>query len=316
MHPTIQWDELLEQTRARFPRVGVVYGGVSSEREVSIRSGKKVAAALEAQGFTVLHIDPADSLTLPQVDVIYNVLHGRWGEDGCLQGYLELLQIPYTGPGVEGCVVSMNKWLARQVLEGVGIPIPKGGIIQYVEDVPKKFPVIVKPACEGSSIGVCLIETISDWQRLMPDLLKNFSNLFWETYIPGREITVGVIGPESGPWALPILELRPKNKFYDYQAKYTHGMTEFFVPAEFADEQTQEIQQLAVDVFRTLGCRGVGRIDMMVHPDKGPFVLELNASPGMTDLSDLPAEAGAMGWSYEQLVLYIISLASLDALAA
>ncbi len=310
--PSLDWDALLTQTRARFLRVGVICGGVSSEREVSLRSGKNVQAALKRLGWDALLIDPGEALRFPEVDVLYNVLHGRWGEDGILQGYLELWQRPYTGPGLGGCALSWNKWVTRGLLQQAGLPVSKGGRVQTVHDLPPRFPVMVKPACEGSSVGVVYVPDQAHWDAVIAELLKNFSDLYWETYVKGREITIGVLGPASGPWAMPILEIKPKKLFYDYEAKYTPGLTDFEVPAHFSAGDTRRLQHLAVEVFRTLGCRGVGRVDMMVASDGEPYVLELNASPGMTDLSDLPAEAAAMGWTYDQLVLYILSLATLD----
>jgi D-alanine-D-alanine ligase len=258
--------------------------------------------------------------------VVLLCLHGRPGEDGTIQGMLELLRIPYTGSGVLASALAMSKPMTKQILKSFGLPYPNT-VNVYPEDVDAKgrvskalpsAPAMVKPLAEGSSVGVCKITDASQLLPCVVETVKRYRGALVETYITGPEITVGVLedvdADRRQAFALPILELRPKSKagFYDYEAKYTKGMTEFVLPAEISPETTAQAQSLAVKTFQALGCSGYARVDMMVDQSGQPHVLEVNTLPGMTDTSDLPAMAEVAGISYDQLVEKILFSAGLD----
>lgn len=312
-------------------KIGVLYGGLSSEREVSLRSGANCHAALKRLGYENAELidvgtDIAQVLQQRQVEVVFLCLHGRFGEDGTLQGLLELLRIPYTGSGVLASALAISKPMTKQVLKSFALPYPHTVNI-YPEDVADKqalrerlpaVPAMVKPLNEGSSVGV---SKVTEETQLLPCVLETvqkYKGALVETYIHGPEITVGVLEEGDGDArkfiALPILELRPKSKagFYDYEAKYTKGMTDFILPAEISPAATELAQDLAVRTFRALGCSGYARVDMMVDQQGQPHVLEVNTLPGMTDTSDLPAMAEVAGISYDALVEKILSSAGLD----
>ena len=292
-------------------KIGVLCGGVSRERTVSLRSGKNVYSALVRLGYNAVMVDVAhEDVGSCGLDVAFNVLHGQYGEDGTMQAYLEALGIPYTGSRVGASVLGINKFFSKQLMVREGIPTPAFWVITEAE-LPKNipFPLIAKPVSEGSSVGVAVVDFPEDFTRLVSPLLDLFSALLLEEFVTGQEITVGVLELESGLKALPILELRPKNRIYDYEAKYTEGMTEFILPAELSADMTARCQALAIQVHELLGCRGMSRVDMIVHPERGPLVLELNSIPGMTDLSDLPAQAKEAGISFDQLVDIILQSA-------
>lgn len=292
-------------------KIGVLCGGVSRERAVSLRSGKNVYSALLRLGYDAVLVDVAhEDVGACGIDVAFNVLHGQYGEDGTMQAYLEALGIPYTGSRVGASVLGINKFFSKQLMVREGVPTPAFWVITEAE-LPKNtpFPLIAKPVSEGSSVGVAVVDFPEDFTRLVSPLLGLFSALLLEEFVTGQEITVGVLELDSGLKALPILELRPKNRIYDYEAKYTEGMTEFILPAELSDEMTARCQALAIQVHELLGCRGMSRVDMIVHPERGPLVLELNSIPGMTDLSDLPAQAKEAGISFDQLVDIILQSA-------
>ncbi len=292
-------------------KIGVLCGGVSRERTVSLRSGQNVYSALVRLGYNAVMVDVAyEDVGSCGLDVAFNVLHGQYGEDGTMQAYLEALGIPYTGSRVGASVLGINKFFSKQLMVREGIPTPAFWVITEAE-LPKNipFPLIAKPVSEGSSVGVAVVDFPEDFTRLVSPLLDLFSALLLEEFVTGQEITVGVLALESGLKALPILELRPKNRIYDYEAKYTEGMTEFILPAELSADMTARCQALAIQVHELLGCRGMSRVDMIVHPERGPLVLELNSIPGMTDLSDLPAQAKEAGISFDQLVDIILQSA-------
>ncbi len=331
--------------------VGVLYGGLSNEREVSLRSGKNCYNALLRLGYknTVL-IDVSENLTEDlkenAVEIAFLCLHGKYGEDGTVQGLLELMKLPYTGSGVLSSALAMNKPLTKRVLSAQGLPFPTSYVIeehesdnfdQFIKTLPAP-PVMVKPLNEGSSVGVFKIEEASELAGCVKDTLREFGGAIVEGFVSGQEITIGVleeshvsagagIGSHSHSngsavlahtgtqlVALPILELRPKSKagFYDYEAKYTKGMTEFVLPAEISEARTAEAQELAKKTFRALNCSGYARVDMIAGHDGKLYILEVNTLPGMTDTSDLPAMAEVAGISYDQLVERILLSAGLD----
>jgi len=334
------------QKITRETRIGVLYGGLSNEREVSLRSGSNCFNALKRLGYenTVL-IDVSENLVndikLNQVEIAFLCLHGRYGEDGTVQGLLELLKVPYTGSGVLSSALSMNKPLTKKVLQAQDLPFPRSYVIQendgqdlgeFLKSLPKP-PVMVKPLNEGSSVGVHKIDDADKLAGCVEATLKEFGGAIVENYVSGQEITIGVLEVDAAKAngngngngngksshkvelvALPILELIPKSKagFYDYEAKYTKGMTEFVLPAKLSEERTKEAQELAKKTFRALNCSGYARVDMIAGTDGKTYILEVNTLPGMTDTSDLPAMAEVAGISYDALVEKILVSAGLD----
>ena len=303
-------------------KICVLMGGRSGEREVSLRSGKRVFDSLLKQGFNVISMDLDDDLISKlkqeKVDVVYIMLHGRFGEDGVVQGLLEMANIPYTGSKVLASALAMNKLAAKRVFDAVKVPTPRYLEVDASSDVEKEaekikkvfpFPLVLKPTCEGSSLGVSLIKTPEGFDEILKKSVADYKDVFVEEYIKGREVTVGIIGKYADAQALPILELVPKNEFYDYHAKYTEGMTEFIWPARLSMPLYKKTQEVALAAHKALGCYGVSRVDIIVGQDHVPFVHEVNTIPGMTDRSDLPAEAAHAGISFDELVVKILESA-------
>lgn len=314
-------------------KIAVLCGGLSSEREVSLRSGANCLAALKRLGYEKAEVldvgkDVASVLQSGEFEFAFMALHGRYGEDGAVQGLLELLGIPYTGSGVLASALAMSKPLTKKLLEANSIPFAATVVItererEEIDAILSSIdwlPVMVKPLNEGSSVGVFKIESRDEIKAKIIETLDTYGGVLLEKYIVGQEITVGVL--EEPPsrrngkdiWALPILELRPKSKagFYDYEAKYTKGMTEFILPAELPDKVSAACKELAVRTFRALSCSGYARVDMMVDKNGNAYVLEVNTLPGMTDTSDLPAMAQEQGIGYDELVERILLSAGLD----
>jgi D-alanine-D-alanine ligase len=299
--------------------VGVLMGGLSGEREISLRSGENCLRALLNRGYDAVAIDAmrdvAQRLDEAQVEVVFLALHGRYGEDGTIQGLLEIMGIPYTGSGVLASALGMNKIAAKKVVRGSGVPTP-----DYMEvgrdqnaaaaatDIEAKLglPVMLKPLEEGSSLGVFKCAEVEELAACIDRGRMEFGSMFAERFVPGREITVGVLERDGRAEALPILELVPTNDFYDFEAKYTKGLTEFIIPARLEARVYSEAQEVAIAAFAAVGCRGYARVDMMVDADGVPWFVEVNTLPGMTELSDLPAQAAAAGLSYEDLVEAIL----------
>ena len=296
-------------------KIGVLHGGFSREREVSLRSGKNVMNALESKGYDVVGLDPINSDIISEikrcdVDLVFNVLHGAYGEDGGIQSLLDYHQVNYTGAGVSASVIGINKLLTKQLLIQKSFPSPDYIVASSVNDVPHfPLPYVLKPINEGSSVGICIVETQADYQAQLKVVLDQFGTCLVEKFVSGKEITVSIIDYEKKPLALPILELQPHNKFYDYEAKYTKGMTDFILPARLSEEVSNYCKQLSLDIYKIIGCRSFARIDMIVNEDNHPFVLEVNTVPGMTTLSDLPAQALEYGLSFEDLVDTIVKSA-------
>lgn len=311
-------------------KIGVLMGGPSSEAEVSRRSGKNVLKALQNLGYKnaeLIEVDENIAKTLRDkgIEVVYNAMHGLFGEDGCIQGMLEVMGIPYTGCGVMSSSVCMNKEFTKNILKGAGIPLIKSVLIRKGEDqsVVKekvkelKYPFMLKPVSEGSSIGMYKVNTPEELEECFKKSADCGQDVMIEEYIEGKSTTVGVLeaknpnGTEGGLFATEILEFRTKTEWYDYEAKYTAGMTEFILPAELPQEMTKKVKQTAIEAFKACDCRGVSRVDFLVTEDT-PYVLEINTSPGMTDLSDLPAQSAAMGIDYDSLVQIILNGAGLN----
>lgn len=303
-------------------KIAVLSGGLSSEAEVSRRSGKGCFEALKRLGYTnveLIEVDTniAQKLKEGKYDYAYNALHGKYGEDGCIQGILETLQIPYTGCGVMASAVCMNKEYTKRILSTCPeIPLIKSAFVKKGEDVKEKtkdlkYPLITKPVSEGSSFGMTKVNTPDELEKAYQDAIKYNDDVLIEEYLVGICATVGILEGEDGLFATEILELRPKNEWYDYEAKYTKGMTEFILPAELSEDMTKQVKEIAIKAFDIAGCKGVSRVDFLIV-NNIPYVLEINTSPGMTETSDLPAQANAMGINYDNLVQIILNGAGLN----
>lgn len=303
-------------------KIAVLCGGMSSEAEVSMRSGKGCYEALQRLGYSnselvVVDKNIAQKLADGKYDFAYNALHGKYGEDGCIQGILEILQIPYTGCGVMASSVCMNKEYTKRILSTCkDIPLIKSVFVRKGDDVKKmtkdlKYPLITKPVSEGSSFGMTKVNTPNELEAAYADAIKYNDDVLIEEYLVGTAATVGVIGDNQDRMVTEILEMRPKHEWYDYECKYTKGMTEFVLPAELSEEMTVKVKEIALKAFEMAGCSGVSRVDFHIV-DGIPYVLEINTSPGMTETSDLPAQAAAMGISYDELVLLILNSVGLN----
>ncbi|NUP13173.1 MAG: D-alanine--D-alanine ligase [Polyangiaceae bacterium] len=305
-------------------RVGVIMGGSSGEREVSLRSGGAVATALETRGHHVVRIelaaDPAKSAETIQsagIDVAFLALHGRLGEDGCVQGLLELLGIPYTGSSVLSSALAMDKLKAKELFRLHNVPTPPYYMVTAEDDLGDietthgsfGFPVIVKPRGEGSSLGVRKADNIQELVRAINDALELDEVAIVERFIDGIEINVGLLHGRP----LGAIEIVPKNGIYDYEAKYTPGMTEYFMPARLSPTRYRGVLNLADRAARALGCSGPCRVDLLVTRGENEYVLEVNTLPGMTETSLLPKIASASGYDFGMLCESILEGARLHA---
>ncbi len=301
----------------------VLMGGWSAERPVSLMSGSGIADALESLGHTVTRIDMgrdvAGKLAAANPDLVFNALHGTPGEDGTVQGMLDLMGLRYTHSGMVTSVIAIDKVLTKQALVPQGIPMPGGRIVRteelYRRD-PMPRPYVLKPVNEGSSVGVAIVTAEGNTGNpISPQATgpwQEFDELLAEPFIRGRELTTAVLGDQ----ALLVTELRPKSGFYDFDAKYTDGMTEHICPAEIPDEITEACKRLALEAHRLLGCKGCSRSDFRWDDNlgvEGLFLLEVNTQPGMTPLSLVPEQAKHLGMSYAQLVQAIVDEAMADA---
>lgn len=301
-------------------RIAVLVGGPSSEAEVSRRSGNNVFKALQNLGYKnseIIEVDEniAQTLKNKKIEIVYNAMHGLFGEDGCIQGMLEVMGIPYTGCGVLSSSVCMNKEYTKNILKEAGIPLIKSVLIRKGEDYKEKikglkYPFMLKPVSEGSSIGMYKVNNPEEMEECFKKSAQCGQDVMVEEYLQGKSLTVGVLEDGDKMFATEILEFRTKTEWYDYEAKYTAGLTEFILPAELSFDMTKKVKQIAIDAFNACACKGVSRVDFLVADDV-PYVLEINTSPGMTDLSDLPAQSKAMGIDYDTLVQIILNGASL-----
>jgi D-alanine-D-alanine ligase len=312
---------------ARLPRlhVAVLMGGWSSEREVSLMSGNGVADALEARGHRVTRIDMdrqvAARLAEAAPDVVFNALHGTPGEDGTVQGMMDLMGLTYTHSGLATSVIAIDKELTKQALVPHGVPMPGGRIVsceELFDRDPLPRPFVLKPVNEGSSVGVAIVTADGAFgapiRRSAEGPWQHFARLLAEPFIRGRELTCAVVADGQGERALTVTELKPKSGFYDFQAKYTDGLTEHVCPAEIPDAIAAACRDLALRAHRLLGCRGTSRADFRWDDEQGVeglFLLEVNTQPGMTPLSLVPEQARHAGMDYGDLVEAIIA----DALA-
>jgi D-alanine-D-alanine ligase len=305
-------------------RIGVLMGGLSRERDISLRSGAGCLAALKSLGYDAVGIDVdrdiAGTLKREGIQAAFLALHGKYGEDGAIQGLLEMMDIPYTGSRVLASALGMNKVHTKQIAVFHDIPTAAFEIFDAGQDLGEvcvratknlRFPVMVKPCEEGSSLGVIKVSDPDSFAEAVIETCGDFSCALAEEYIEGDEITVGLLETRRSMTALPVLQLKPAAEFYDFKAKYNHGMTEFVLPAEISDEAATTAQELAMKVHAALGCRGFSRVDFIVDAEGTPQLTEINTLPGMTETSDFPAQAQAANISYEQLVQKMLRTALL-----
>ncbi len=306
---------------ATLGKVAVLFGGASAEREVSLKSGTMVLDALQSQGVNAIGFDPSlrgvHELHDAGVDRVFIALHGRFGEDGTVQGALELLGIPYTGSGVTASAVAMDKILTKRIWASEGIPTPLSRVL-YPGDSSAGLehvlglPLIVKPPHEGSTLGLTRVGRASEIQKAIELAHLYDSSALAEEFIEGPELTIALLERDGKVEALPVIEIRAPNGNYDFEHKYHSDATQYLCPAPLPQELLTKAQGLAVAAFKSLGCSGWGRVDVMVRQrDQSLFLLEINTSPGMTDHSLVPMAAKATGLSYAQLVMQIASTASL-----
>jgi len=291
--------------------VAVVLGGNSAEREVSLQSGATVVAGLEALGYRVVKADPADSNWLSAVDqgdLVFNALHGPGGEDGVLQGALEILGKPYTGSGVLGSALAMDKLRTKQLWSAIGISTAEFGVLDKTSDLGKILAdlgsVFVKPATEGSSIGMSVAATEKELNQAWQLAAQYDASVIYERYIKGSEYTVAILGDR----ALPAIRLETDNQFYDYEAKYESDDTRYFCPCGLNETEEAELADLSLRAFRALGCEVWGRVDVMRDSGGRFYVLEVNTMPGMTSHSLVPMAARAAGMEIPQLLQQVIEL--------
>lgn len=310
----------------QFGKVGVLFGGRSAERDVSLMSGAGVLQALRSQGVDAHGFDPAErslaQLEAQQFDRVFIALHGRYGEDGTLQGALEQLGIPYTGPGVMASAMAMDKIMTKRIWLGHHLSTPRFVVLDHVTTTRDELrrvvdvlglPLMLKAPHEGSTIGIAKVTADADMQDGFNVCAKYDAVVLAEQFVSGRELTVPVLGRGRDARALPIVEIIAPDGNYDYQHKYFDDTTQYLCPAPLAAELTQQVQALAVQAYNALGCRGWARVDFMLRAsDNTPFLLEINTSPGMTGHSLVPMSARQAGMSYAQLCCEILQLAALD----
>ena len=301
-------------------RIVVLRGGQSAEREVSLESGQAVAVALRKAGHRVTELDPAEvdlrAYPWPRIDACFVALHGPWGEDGQVQEILEELGVRYTGSGPAACRLAMSKSAAKAVFEEQGIPTPLSVTVEQTESTETRqtaaakigYPLVVKPDAQGSTIGVTIVREPGQLTAAFELAFKYDSMAVVESYIAGREITVAVLGGET----LPVIEIVTPGGFYDYQAKYTDPQTEYRFEIPIKQQTYAEIERIAAEVYRALGCRGVARVDIRLDEQERPWVLELNTIPGMTDHSLVPKAAARAGVDFVALCDRLVK----DAVAA
>ncbi len=310
----------IERTPESLGKVAVLFGGRSAEREISLLSGKGVLAALRRSGVDAHAFDPAerpmDDLRREGFERVFVALHGRYGEDGTVQGALELLGLPYTGSGVLACAVAIDKVFTKRVWIAHGLPTPGFEVLRRgdtLREVPDRLglPLIVKPPHEGSTIGITKVRGYSDVSAAFELAAKYDDVVLAEQFITGRELTVGVLGAGDSARALPVIEIQAPGGNYDYQNKYFTDDTKYLCPAPLSAEVTAAVQAVAVAAYRAIECEGWARVDVMLDRDDRPWLIEINTSPGMTDHSLVPMAARAEGTSYEALVIELLAGASL-----
>ncbi|MEI3608049.1 D-alanine--D-alanine ligase [Pseudogracilibacillus sp. SO10305] len=304
-------------------KIAVLYGGVSNEREVSISSSKGIIEALEKNGHDVIGIDfhpeRLQEVIELNVDLVFIGLHGKHGEDGCVQGLLDMLEIPYVGSGVMASSVAMNKFKAKQLFEQAGIPVAKGeqyrmdqetNIDEVVDHIHAnfEFPFVIKPNREGSTVGLTIVRHENETKEAVKKAAENDLYILVEQFIKGKELTVPVLGEIHKEKSLPIIEIIPKNELYDYEAKYSVGGSEHIIPARIDKDITEKIQAYAVLAHQILGCETYSRADFLLTEEGVPYILEVNTLPGMTPTSLFPDAAKSIGISYEEMIEQFVQL--------
>ena len=304
-------------------KIVVVMGGTSTEAEVSRRTGTAILNALKAKGYNAegMELVPktfASDIQKSGCAIVFNALHGKFGEDGLLQGTLDMLGIPYTGSGVLAAAVTMDKAASKRVFLAEGISTPrsrtyysyemKRGLAEEIE-AEFSLPMVVKAASQGSSIGVYIVESHMELKNALVEAFKYNDEVLVEEFIKGRELTVAVWGNEEEKEAFPIIEITTLTGRYDYDSKYTKGASAHIIPAPLSEEKTKEIQDLAIKTFTACGCKGVARVDMMLSEDETPYVIEVNSVPGMTEVSLVPDAARAKGIEFPELCERMLEMA-------
>jgi len=299
-------------------KVGVLMGGLSREREISLRTGKAIHKALLEKGYNACAIDVdrniAESLIKKKIEIAFIALHGRYGEDGTIQGMLEMMGIPYTGSDVLASALALHKVMSKKILLHEKIETPDFEYFrrEEIEREPGKkvslpLPVVVKPAREGSTIGITIVKKEEELLRALKEAGKYDEEILVEAFVKGKEITVGILNDI----ALPIIEIAPKSGFYDYHSKYTKGETEYIIPARIPREKYLHAQEISLRAFKALGCSGCARVDLMTDEEGNPFVIDVNTMPGMTETSLLPKAAEHVGISFGELAERILLGAAL-----
>ena len=297
-----------------FGRVAVLMGGISAEREVSLRSGAAVLRALQSQGVDAHRIDANPQNLMSELgqgfDRVFNMLHGRWGEDGVVQAVLQNLNIPFTGSGVLGCALAMDKVRTKQVWQALDLPTPAFRVIKGEDDLEGLLeelglPLFLKPSHEGSSVGVGKVTHADELLDVYRASAAVGDDVIAESFVSGPELTVGILANK----ALPVVRMAAANEFYDYQAKYESNETQYFCPAGLSGELESQVRTLAEQAFKAVDCHHWGRVDVMLTSEDRPMLLEVNPIPGMTDHSLVPMAAQEAGLSFEQLVVAILESA-------
>jgi D-alanine-D-alanine ligase len=299
-------------------KIGMMMGGLSREREISLKTGKAILKALTEKGYTACPIDVgqdiAETLFKEKIECAFIALHGRFGEDGTIQGMLELMRIPYTGSGVLASALALHKIMAKKIFLCEKIPTPSFEVFQRQEigkdllrNISLPLPLVVKPAREGSTIGVSIARTEEELILALKEAAKYDEEILVEEFMKGKEITIGIL--EDIP--LPVIEIVPKSGFYDYHSKYTKGETQYIIPARIPREKYLSAQEMSLKAFQALGCSGCARVDLMTDENGDPFVIDVNTMPGMTETSLLPQAASYAGIAFEDLVERILLGASL-----
>ncbi len=297
-----------------FGKVAVLMGGTSAEREISLRSGNAVLAALRSRGVDAHPFDPAQrplsELGTAGYRRTFIILHGRGGEDGTVQGVLELMGIPYTGSGVMASALGMDKWRTKLVWRGAALPVPDYALLDEASDLDAVvrqlgLPLFVKPANEGSSVGITKVKAATDLAAAYREAARHDRLVLAERFLGGGEYTVAVLGNQ----ALPVVKIEPATEFYDYQAKYFRDDTRYLCPSGLPADIEAQIQEMALRAFDVLGCRGWGRVDVLLDDSGVPYLLEINTAPGMTDHSLVPMAARTAGIDFPDLCVRILELA-------
>jgi D-alanine-D-alanine ligase len=304
-------------------RIGVLMGGSSSERDVSLRTGQAVHQSLLRRGYDAVALDVTDrlphDLMEQEIAVAFLSLHGPGGEDGTIQGFLETIGMPYTGSDVRASAVGMHKVMTKTILAAHDIPVPKGTVVlrgnvpsmaKILKDARLKLPIVVKPASQGSTIGVTIVRQLKEWKPAVALAHRYDAEAMVEAYIPGHEVTVSILGSATGlPTVLPAVEIVAPDGFYDFSAKYQKGKTQYRCPASLPAKTLRDIGALARRTYQVLGCEGAARVDFRITAKGRPSVLEINTVPGMTETSLLPMAAAQAGIDYDRLVERILQSA-------